>query len=305
MLTFRHSVILIMFASSLANAQEWSDDVHSCIDGNKTACKASAVAAAASAGGGIYSLLKYRQIKLFDKANEKVLVDFTSHPQAIPADRVSMQLQPVHDGDRVQIHYRLSEAENRTYHINLMESNASSADSSSVSYRTMAMQAMQTTTHQDPIYDSDGKITGYNTRIEGPNYALAASYNSQADQAIREAADYRAKATQARNGGAVPWYPFEETVSSKAGTQAEAASFINSNRTKGGTILNIEDLSAEQFRQEKSMVWKARGGLGVVAVGAAIAVEEALLGKVTQTLQSRSNSLGTQGMLSRKSFGAQ
>ncbi|HEX4925362.1 MAG TPA: hypothetical protein VFV50_14805, partial [Bdellovibrionales bacterium] len=237
-------------------------------------CKTVGAGAAVSTGSGIYSMKKYSQANSIEQQYTVRLYTMTADDRIGPP--IAAAASSIADGDKVTIGYQLNEAENRAYHIDLMEQKASSARSSASYHQVQAMTAMKTD------YNDKGEVVG-----QSPDWSARAMHAASAASEEAAARKYDSLAQAARNGGKVPIYDFDEVIESTRGNASETASFVNKHIATGGKITAIAKLPAEKFALVKSAIKRGRAGLAGVAAGAAVAVEEVVEGAVARKIERR------------------
>ena len=286
------SILLISQLGVWTSASAQESLVERALDGrsNCLAGQADCLTAAGSAAGAtavtIRTVNRYRQARDFDRANTRALLQSTEGAAAEQV-RTSSIVSEVADGDRVQIQWRLSDAANRNHHIQTMDSNASSAESNAHTYRLAAAAALipRDVTKTDSYTDSNGQLQTRTYTVTEVDHAGYVRNMAMAAMEDSNAAEYRRAAADARRGGAVPIYRFDATVNEAQGNRIRAESLISEKLREGGRIFSVTRLPAAQFQHLRSLVRSARFGVvGAVGLGA-LAIEEALLGKVGQGLQ--------------------
>ncbi len=249
-------------------------------------CLITAGSAVGATAVTIHTVRRYREARNFDQAHTRSLmqsVDGSAADQIRPSSLVG----EVADGDRVQVQWRLSDAANRQHHIQLMDSNASSAEGSAASYRMAAASSLipRQVTRTESYTDHEGKTETRSYTVTEVDHAGYARNMALAALADSEAADYRARAMDARRGGPVPIYRFDETIGEAQGNRARAEALLNEKLRNGGRIYSVTRLPAQQFQQLRRLVRSARMGVaGAVGLGA-LAAEEAFLGRVGRGLE--------------------
>jgi hypothetical protein len=260
---------LLLSLSLLIGANSFAENICS----NNDKCKTAGIGVGVATGSGIYSAMKYSKS---DSIEKQFTVKLFSHGE--DQMRMEVAVRRMADGDKITILHQLSEADNRQYHIDLMESEASSARSRAATYGALALTATKTVTEPGP-----NNTTIFRTE---PDYAARTSYALMATHALAEASDYSAKANDARHGGHVPTYTLEHVVGEKAGTQSLAGSFIEEKVARGGKIMTVSLLPRDKFILVKSAINKGRIGLAGVALGVAFAAEEMMNGYVADKINS-------------------
>jgi phosphopantetheine adenylyltransferase len=273
---------MLLMISSLVTSSAFAEDYCSRYNmtWNGTKCITVGAGLVSATASGIYSAKKYSRANSIEK---EFSLRAYEHSTAYPGDdlsSVNRSSSSFTDGDRITITYNLSEAENRQYHIELMEQRASTSRSLAISYGAQALSA--TKTEFDTTYNSDG--TSSTTSRTVPDYAARATYAAMALREEANSREYTRKAQDARSGGQVPTYDLEKIVDSDKGTARQASDFNKERLDRGGKILKIDRLPVEKFRMFKSAVNRARGGLVGVAVGAGLAVEEAIEGAAAKRI---------------------
>lgn len=247
---------------------------------NKESCVTIGASTTASAGSAMYAARKFGYADGIEAKHTKVLASF-SESVSFEDSRVNTIPHSVQDHDRVTVNYHLSEERNRAYHVDLLERNASSADSSASMYRASAIAAAMP--RVETYTDANGRVQ---TRTVPPNLGLMLHYNNMADQEIRKAAQLRADAHAARNGASVPLHQFEKVIENSEGNRAAVLAFFEEEGRLGSSLFKIRYLPG--------VFAKAVGGariLGGVAVGAAVisagvAIEEGMAGKIAEEMRA-------------------
>ncbi|MDG0816747.1 hypothetical protein [Bdellovibrio svalbardensis] len=256
-------------------------------DKNLERCGTVAAGVGVATGSGIYALSKFKAAKAFEKGNTEVVMDVIHNPQRLDNGRISRLASALTEGDRVKVVYRLSESANRDHHVASLESQAASEVSQAASYNAQAIDALV------PKYETVTEVVNGNhvTRqvLRGPDLSSHLRYIDFAEQSEAEAKRLYARAADAKHGGKVPWYEFTKEVDEPAGTQNAVSDFLNKHAAEGGSVLKITRLEAGKLIQLKKMIWKARGGVAGVAAAGAFAAEEAVAGKVAESLAKKSN----------------
>lgn len=258
-------------------------------DKNLEQCAIVGGSAVVATGSGIYALTKYRNAKNFDLANTQVIMDVIQKPQTLDSFRVNSLASQVSEGDRIKIAYRLSEANNRTHHVGVLESEAESALNEAADYRAQARQALM------PRSETITEVVNGQTRTRvitrGPDFIESMRYDQLADDSMKEGKFLLREAALVKSGGGqVPWYDFDKEIADAAGTRNTMSEFLNKHSAEGGTVLKVTRLEAQKLSQLKKIIWKARGGVaGTVAMGA-FAAEEAIAGVVSKSLAKKANS---------------
>jgi hypothetical protein len=298
-LNFVLGAMMISSLSSQAHARESllervADGRSNCLAGQAD-CLTTAGAATGATAVTIHTVRRYREARNFDQAHTRSLLQSADGSSADQV-RTSSLVREVADGDRVKVKWRLSDSANRQHHIELMDSNARSADSSAAMYRMAAANALiprQVTYTQAYTYHG-GKTQIHSHTVPEIDPAGYARNSALAAQSEREAADYRIRADDARRGGPVPIYRFDETIGDAQGNRARAEALLNEKLREGGRVYSVTRLPAEQFQQLRRMrnfgklrrmVRSARMGVLATAGLGALAVEEALLGTVGQGME--------------------
>lgn len=275
--------LLVSFLSTSAMADDYCSNRNMTWNGTKCVTVGAGVSTAVTSG--IYSAKKYSRADSIEKEfTLRVFEDSSSHPgnDISSANRSSANFR---NGDKITIFYNLSEAENRQYHIELMEQNAATSRSLAITYGAQALTA--TRTEYDTIRNSDGSTTTVSRTV--PDYGARASYAALALREESNARDYLRKADEARSGGVVPTYDLEKVIDSERGTAQLASDFNKERIDRGGKILKIDRLPADKFRLVKSSISRARAGLGGVAVGTGLAIEEAIEGAAAKRIDESSD----------------
>lgn len=286
-----------------AAAQSWSGERHEdpslCsaehrqLNGGR--CITAGAGAAVATGSGIYSARSYSNAREIERQGTIAAFSTRRPEDQTDARQIRRTTQTFTDGDRITMQYQLNEAENRAYHIDLMESNASSARSSALMYRTMAAQARtgryETRTEFETEYytDHEGKLQSRQVSKQvqvwvPPDYARALVLDTLAADQDRLAADYAGKASAARHGGPVPTYTLDKVFDAETGTARTTGDFVDSHIAGGGKILKIDRLPVEKFRAFRAAVRGGRAGIVGVALGAGVAVEEAVSGLIAEKI---------------------
>ncbi|HRK08221.1 MAG TPA: hypothetical protein PLZ57_10665 [Pseudobdellovibrionaceae bacterium] len=281
--------MMVSALSTQTHAQESllervADGRSNCLD--QVDCATTAGAATGATAVTIHTVRRYRAARNFDQAHTRSLLQSADGSTADQV-RTSSVVREVADGDRVKVEWRLSDSANRQHHIELMDSSARSADSSAAMYRMAAANALipRQVTKTEYYTDHEGKSQTRTYTVTEIDHAGYARNLALAAQSEAQAADYRVRADDARRGGPVPIYRFDETIGDAQGNRARAETLLNEKLREGGRVYSVTRLPAEQFQQLRRMVRSARMGVaGAVGLGA-LAVEEALLGKVGRGLE--------------------
>ena len=229
---------------------------------------------AVSAGSGIYAAKKYSQANSIEKEFTQRLFVQNQMNSGTNSQEVRRRFSAITDGDRITIGYNLSESENRNHHINLMESNATAARAAAAAATVTAVSAMK------PSYNAQGKPNGL-----VPDHAARAVAAALAASKFIEAGKWDQEAANARAGGPVPTYRFDQVIDEKAQTVRLATDFTEERLARGGTILDVDRLPVEHFNTFKALRIRAAGGLAGVAVGVGLGIEEAVEGYVARKIR--------------------
>lgn len=271
---------------------------------NGTRCVTAGASAGAAAISSIFAMKKYSQANSIAQQYSMRIFDGGNTDMTTNRELVSRAASNVREGDRVTITYQLSEAENRAHHIELMESNARTANANVAHYGVQAVTATHT------IYetisagvDSDGnQITTTISRSE-PDLSARAMYASMAITEAQKANDFSQKASEARNGGVVPTYNLEKVIDGEPNTAKFSAHFTENHLARGGKVLTIERLPAEKLALVKNAAKFAKAGVVGAVLGAGVAVEEVIAGRIANKINARDTK--PSGRIEIKAYGAQ
>lgn len=100
-------------------------------------CVTVGAAAGAATASGIYSAVKYGKANSI--VDKNTIVAFSEKEGSVSAYDINRTNSSFTNGDRITIDYQLNAADNRAYHIDAMESSASSARASGAFHATMAL----------------------------------------------------------------------------------------------------------------------------------------------------------------------
>lgn len=239
-------------------------------------CATTAAGTIGAVGAGIYSAKKFGAADLHETKNTSLL--FKSEPRIVSLSELSKNLLSVEDGDKITVSYQLSEVENRQYHIELMESNASSARASAAMHTTLSLTATRTET------TTIGKTT--TTRVV-PDYAARAMHAALAITEMNNAREFDNKAEDARRGGPVPTYDFHEVIDKKVQNRQNVDGFVQERYAHESKITRVQRLPFAEYKIVKSLSLKAKLGLAAAVGAGAFAVEEIMAGKAARALDQR------------------
>lgn len=242
-----------------------------------TQCATAGVGAGVAVGSGIFAAKKYGAAKDLINENRQTLFSRTGEARVMDIRDGNRVLSSVTDGDRVRIHYQLSDEANRTHHIQTMESNASSARSSASYHQMRALTATKTETT---------RIGDTTTTRTVPDHAARARSAILAIQYTNDAAEYDRRAMDARNGGKVPVYDFEKVFDEDTGTRNATTDYVREKYNSGSKITKVTRLPVEQFQKYKSIMMKGHAGVAGVVIGTSFAIEEMISGMVAEEIEN-------------------
>jgi hypothetical protein len=238
----------------------------------------------ASAGSGINAILKYSAGGRIDDKYTETPFSSEKNKSNINTRSVLQTTENFTDGDRVVIHYNLSEQKNRQHHIDLMESNASGLHAQSASHLISAATA----TKAEYRTNAEGKRE-YVGQV--PDHAMRAYHAIQAVNTKNQAHEYERKADDARRGGPVPIYDFETEIRDKTGTKAKTQGIISAEFEDGGKVFKVTRLPRQHFEAMKSLYKKGHFAFAGAAAAAVIGVNEYVNGTVANSLDSTAEKL--------------
>jgi hypothetical protein len=260
-----------------------------------TDCKTVAGAAAVSGASTALAMKKYKQAKAIEKLNTAVLGEWSDGNQP-DSFRTQSLVGSVADGDKVVVQYQLSVQENRLYHIDLYEKKSASASSSADFHASQAVAAAipKPVTHVDEVKDSNGNVISRNIRTTWEvDHAGVANHTMLASSYRDDALNYRREADAVRSGQKqAPMYTHDQSIEDKAGNRTKAADFVNERVARDGKILKITRLPAAAFKQVRSAIRIARGGVGGAVAFGLVAAEEAVVGAGAEKVDQLKGSSG-------------
>lgn len=258
-------------------------------------CKTTGAAVAGSGLSTALAVKKYALAKKLEEVNSKMLLESSEGIQP-DSFRSTSLLSSVQDGDKVVVHYRLSHAENRQFHIEKYEQMASSAESMADHHATQAVAAAipKAVTHVDEVKDAQGNVISRNARVTYEIDHAAVAWHTQETLRNRSnARDYRREVDAVRSGvKQAPIYDFDEEIKDAAGNRQRALTFIGDRVARDGKIMRVTRLPAEVFTQVKRAVRVARGGVVGAALMGVVAAEEAIVGVGARSIEESSGSGG-------------
>jgi hypothetical protein len=265
---------VLLFSSIAGASDEYCSDSR-WASLNPEQCMVAGAGALVTTAGGIKAGMKfYKADALEDKHTARL---FTPSEVRVRDLGEIRNLSQITDGDKITINYELSEQANRVYHIELMESNASSADSRARYHTIQSMTAMKNQTIG----------TGKNaTTIQVPDTAARLMHASMAVTASNQADDYRRQAAAARAGGPVPTYDFDKVVDDSTESRRLTEAFLDEQRSQGSKVRYINRLPKKFHNMVKKATAKAWGFTGVAAIGAAVTIEEIVAGKIAEMVRN-------------------
>lgn len=110
-------------------------------------------------------------------------------------------------------------------------------------------------------------------------------YASLALNSELEADDYDNKAMDAIKGGDVPQYTIDHVIDSDRGNRVEFLNFIDERYVREGRVLSVRRLPKAKYRALKNMFKKVTGGMVAIGLSGVFILEEALIGKVAESLE--------------------
>jgi hypothetical protein len=260
-----------------------------------TDCKTVAGAVAVSGASTAVAMKKYKQAKAIEKVNTAVLGEWSEGNQP-DSFRTQSLVGSVADGDKVVVQYQLSFKENRQYHIDLYEQKSVDAESSADFHSRQAIAAAipKPVTHVDEVRDSNGNVVSRNIRTTYEvDHAGVIFHTSQASSYRENALNYRREADAVRSGQKqAPMYTHDKSIEDAAGNRTKAAEFVNERVGRDGKILKITRLPAAAFKQVRSAIRIARGGVGGAVAFGLVAAEEAVVGAGAEKVDQLTGSSG-------------
>lgn len=259
-----------------------------------TDCKTVAGAVAVSGASTAVAVKKYKQAKAIEKVNTAVLGEWSEGNQP-DSFRTQSLVGSVADGDKVVVQYQLSFKENRLYHIDLYEKKSASATSSADLHATQAVAAAipKMVTHVDTTTDSNGNVSTTTRTTWEADHAGVAFHTSQAASYRQDSINYMREADAVRSGQKqAPMYTHDKSIEDNAGNRTKAADFVNERVARDGKILRITRLPAAAFKQVRSAIRIARGGVGGAVAMGLVAVEEAVVGAGAKKVDQLTDSSG-------------
>lgn len=259
---------------------------------NHTDCKTALGSVAASAGSTAYAMKKFKDAKNLEKAHTAVLGEWSEGHQP-DSFRTQAIVGNVADGDKVVVHYNLSYAENRLYHIDLYEKKSAAAKSSADFHATQAVAAAipRAVTHIDTTTDSEGRVSTTTRVTFEADHAGVLMHTSLATNYRQDAINYMREADAVRSGQKqAPMHTLEKAIEDDAGNRKLAHDFVNERVARDGKILKVTRLPAETLRQVRKIVKVAKGGVvGAVTMGL-VAAEETVVGYGAEKVDQLSGS---------------
>lgn len=257
--------------------------------GVKSVCAVVPATAAGTVYSGIYSLKNSTQAAEIEQKNTHRVYDSTRHSPLSATDN-AYETKPYQDGDRVTINFRLSETANRNYHLDVLENQARSADSSAVHYRTQAQLALIPQTVQETYTEtnSSGQLETKTRMVtKGPDYLSYLQYNGLAESEEDTARRLRREAADINAGRrSAPWHDFSKVIEEKSGMSESVNKAVTKIIADGGTVHSMTHIKQKYLVEIYKLGGKAfRGMLGVFA-GVAFIIEEIAQGVVSSNLDS-------------------
>jgi hypothetical protein len=255
-------------------------------DGSR--CVTTGVSATAAVTGGIYAAKKYSEANSIEKQHTKRIFDASNPEMAKDKTLVSRATGAIHEGERVTFTYELNEAENRAHHIGKMEAQAASSRTMATSYAIQATTATKTVWETVSAgTDAQGNQLTTQNSYQVPDYAARATYTALAVTENAEARKYELRASEARQGGAVPTYSFSKVIDGPPGTTRVSTEFAEGHLRGGGKVISIDRLAADKLLLVRNSVRFARAGVAGAAIGAGVLVEEVIAGKIANKIERR------------------
>lgn len=279
-------------AQTLLERATSSRDKVECLE--NTDCKTVAGAVAVSGASTAIAMKKYKQAKAIEKVNTAVLGEWSEGNQP-DSFRTQSLVGSVADGDKVVVQYQLSFQENRLYHIDLYEKKSASATSSADLHASLAVSAAipKPVTHFDTSTDSNGNVTTTTRTTWEADHAGVIFHTNQAASYRQDSINYMREADAVRSGQKqAPMYTHDKSIEDNAGNRTKAADFVNERVARDGKILKITRLPAAAFKQVRSAIRIARGGVGGAVAFGLVAAEEAVVGAGAEKVDQLKGSSG-------------
>ena len=242
-------------------------------------CATVATGSSIAIASGINLAKIYRQAKKAKELEEKYTKTlFSQEPGMLSSEKGQKIIQEVVDGDKVTISYQLSEARNRLYHIELMESKEVAARKQAEIYRKDASSLLKMNANREAVPDEEGR----------KRYALLAMEEEE------KANNYKKEATAAKGSSSakIPTYTVSKVIDDIDGTYNQTQDFIDESIRQNNKITSIKRLPVKKHNFIKSISnfglleqKKFISALGIVA-GAGFTMEEILSGEIAEVIDN-------------------